>query len=436
MAPFRSFIPFLVAGTLMAGPSRALSQSLSTPADALSTIDRKSIDGGRGHVSIRSAVNINSVRRTAAQHLKSRQSSNSTSSTTNGGLDSLLSGFLDAFSCVGNASELFAGFSNLLNGIGADTTLIDAFEIALFGNFTPFITPAFFLGVGAGEGVVVGLNATNEAEAKVLVNKAILASGASPDGINGLAQEFGRGLVNVSLPAIWRSNAENFFAGLNLSELVAGVGIGFADGMGTALKPVVGADIFNTQVDNSGYFTDPKGAGSVTYSFARGLATQLSNLGLGVLGISDLSGNNLARRDTTARIATQDRILGGFLGHRRAINFPGQSLKAEYPDTLLTNSSRTNQVISSLAQSAVTELSCKGVGGAASLLSALISSSNSPVPTIPNLGDARFPSMHIVVRNGGNLFEFDTENMTGAVNGASIDKLIGLIAAHGRSLAR
>lgn len=368
------------------------------------------------------------------QDLIQRATSVTTSTTASnisqdGGLNSVIAEFVNAFSCVGNASDLFAGLESLLIGLGSDPTFINAAADVLFNeNFTLFEIPSFFLGIGVGESTIVGLNASTVQESQLYANNAISASGANDTGMNPLFRRFGQGLANVTLPALFNSNADDFLAGLNLSEFVGGAGIGIADGIGTVLKPILGSTFFDVSVNGTGNFEDPKGAGAISYSFTRGLASQLANLGLGFLGIGNKS--TYSRQAISKRVILEEETFNGFLGHTRGIVLPDRNSIFESSEPLLINSSKTEQLTTSLAQAAVDRLSCQGVGGAVSLFSNLISSSHLPVPSLPDLGRLELPDILLVIRNDGNVYEIGLENLSVSLNGISINKLIALVAAH------
>ncbi|KAH8647704.1 hypothetical protein BX600DRAFT_475741 [Xylariales sp. PMI_506] len=122
-----------------------------------------------------------------------------------------------------------------------------------------------------------------------------------------------------------------------------------------------------------------------------------------------------------------------FMGHGRSIFVPDANLGSVYENTepLLANSSKTDQIVSSLAQAGVSRLSCKGVGGAISLFSSLLSDDpDSPVPTIPNVGDLKLPDIELVVTNDGNTFQIGLQDFSAVINGVSLNKFIALLACH------
>ncbi|KXJ86053.1 hypothetical protein Micbo1qcDRAFT_209429 [Microdochium bolleyi] len=375
---------------------------------------------------------------------------NSTSSPPTS-LNGLFDTILDAFTCGGqnNLSATFSGLANLIGGLGGDPFFLAAAEGALYGNFTLFEKPAFFFGIGIGDAAIVGLNVTDQAHADGYVTAATAAttvnvtsspSGAGPTSFNKAAIQLGRGLVNISLPAILASSfSGDFFSGLNMSEFARGGGAGFADGLGVALKPVLGRampDIFDVSVDNAAEVyggQDPRGAGALAYAFAKGLASQVANLGLAVVGIKTEGSGHLLPSEAGNSGEQPQRFIGDGQGGSKGIAATQHTRRQGSTNSgaELIDASKTDELVSGFAQMTVSKLSCNGMGGIwAVALSALSGGRDSAIPSMPDLGGFSLPDIDMVVSSEGNTYEVNLKNISARINGIPMERFIGLLAGH------
>lgn len=369
----------------------------------------------------------------------------STNTTLGEAIGSLFGGNLtDIIQDVGNFAGDFLGVPEL--GI--------TISQVISGDLGILATPALFLGIGVGDGVVTGLNFSTASEAKGYVSNAVAASGANNTGLNLVAQKLGRGVAAVAAPALSSlisgggsnstspltapakkpsdpalhstATSSSILGTINLADIAGSAGEGLADGLGSSLQPVLGGSIFSVKI------TDPSNDTSVpgiAYAFVRGLSSEAASLGLGFLGIEANDTSSSTAKRSAAHATLRDEVGVGEMRHlwRRA---------AETSGAKLVNSSKTDQIVGDVAQTLVSTLTCQGLGG-------VISAGTVALPNIKRMmgsnggndsSSMKLPAITIAVTNAGNNYTLALDTMAIEVNAIPMKTLIVLLAGHSKHL--
>lgn len=366
----------------------------------------------------------------------------------------------------GNLTDIIENVGNFAGDLLGAPEFGEVITQVLQGNLSILATPALFLGIGVGDGVVTGLNLSTAAEAQDYVENAVAASGDNNTGLNLVVEKLGRGVANIAAPALTsliseKSNSttsesetptavalptassstksSGILGTINLAQIAGSAGQGLADGLGTSLQPVLGESVFSIKV------TDPNNDTSVpgiAYAFVRGLSSEAASLGMGFLGIDAASAVNTTSATTTTTkrwlpgTASRDEIGDNDFNHlwRRAADLSGATL---------VNGSKTDQILGDVAQMVVSTLTCQGMGG-------LITAFTGALPNIKKLtkttsnetttsndttssgSDMKLPAVNLAVTNAGNNYTVALDTMTIKVNEVPIKKLVIFIAAHSK----
>lgn len=326
-----------------------------------------------------------------------------------------------------NGTSFISTIGNLLSG---NTSIIDVIG-SLVGdvtNLTELATPALFLGIGVGDGLATGLNLTTASQAAIFADNAVNASGANNTGLNAVALNLAKGLTSVIIPAVTSGggnlNITDLLSSLDLPALAEGAGTGAADGVSTSLQPVLGTSVFQVS-ESQAVLNDT--LSTVAYSFLRGLSSEATQWGIGFFGVGNTSvAAKLAVRDLPGKRAAKRRHVTQMFGSRHA--------RRATPNVLLSNSSKTDIMVTDLAQTAVSTLTCKGVGGMLSVIEGASSNLGSSGLDL-NTSNMTMPDINIAVTNGGNYFHVQLSPMAITVNGVEVENLVKFLAVHSKSPA-
>lgn len=371
----------------------------------------------------------------------------------------------------GNLTDIIGNVGILAGDLLGAPELGEIITQVLRGNLSVLATPALFLGIGVGDGVVTGLNLSTAAEAQSYVDNAVAASSANNTGLNLVVEKLGRGVAGIAAPALTSlisgqnnstsesetstnaalptvsstAKSSGILGTINVAKIAGSAGQGLADGLGASLQPVLGESVFSIKVNDPNNDTSVPG---IAYAFVRGLSSEAASLGMGFLGIKAASAvDNSSSTTTTTK--TKNSLPGitsrDEMGHDE-FNYLWRRAEASSGATLV-NDSKTDQIVGNAAQTVVSTLTCQGMGG-------LITAFTGALPNIKKLtktssnettssddttsfgSDIQLPAINLAVTNAGNNYTVALDTMTIKVNDVPIRKLVTFIAGHSKCISQ
>ena len=335
-----------------------------------------------------------------------------------------------------NTGDITEGFTHeLSSSFLSNANIADLAKKAIDTNTGPtnmIANAAEGLGKGIGSGTAIGLRLRPGAS-----DQAADASASS------IAQTFGRGLTSSflangtvsKLESSVSAAAKSMAAGVNISQVAEGLGVGLVDGASGALSGSPAPGQFNDSV------------GGAAVGFGKGLGSQSVKI-----LVSLLSNNSTVPMSTNTKRSTIEArsillptsaAVHKDITVRRMLNvtvLPPQDLQSKATVADILNDLDYTK-ISGLLQKGIDALGCQGFGGLLITLKELQASGTLPGSIGggsrgggPNISLPPLPNKTLNITSDGNLYEINLagimSNNALVINGIPLNQLFVLVSVH------